>query len=269
MNQAHKFSNAGFIAAAVLALALLAVNGGLLWRWNGEVSAEQKAAEEAAKPAEIQIVKITDATCTDCFDAGLLVSALKENKGISISKEEAVDYSSPQGKVLINSNKLSKIPALLLTGDIEKAVKNASFLTQFGKQQGDTFVVENLLPPYLELSSGKVRGRFSIIYLTDKSCATCYDVSNHKKVLESIGAKPTEEQIIDRSDPQGAILVSQYSIEKVPTIILRGDIAEYSAFRQVWPAVGSAEKDGTYVFRATELMGTYHDLKTGKTVASK
>jgi len=119
-----------------------------------------------------------------------------------------------------------------------------------------------------EISAAKIaaesRGKFSLVYLTDKSCAECYDVTQHRPIIEGYAAKPLEERSVDLADQEGQKLVADYGIKKVPTIILNGDLSVYPAFQEIWPQVGTVEEDGTYVFRETEVMGPYFDLETGK-----
>jgi hypothetical protein len=108
------------------------------------------------------------------------------------------------------------------------------------------------------------RGKFSLVYLTDENCAECYDITQHRPIIEGYAAKPLEERFVDLADPEGQKLVADYSIKKVPTIILSGDLSVYPAFQEIWPQVGTIEEDGAYVFRETEVMGPYFDLETGK-----
>lgn len=110
----------------------------------------------------------------------------------------------------------------------------------------------------------ELRGRFSLIYLTDKSCSECYDVSQHRPIIEAYAAKPFEEKTVDVADSEGQGLVADYGIKKLPTIILKGDLSVYSAFQEIWPQVGTIEEDGAYVFRDAGVMGLYFNLETGK-----
>lgn len=119
-----------------------------------------------------------------------------------------------------------------------------------------------------EIAAAKIaaesRGKFSLIYLTDKSCSECYEVTGHRPIIEGYAAKPFEERSVDLADPEGQKLVADYGIKKVPTIILNGDLSVYPAFQEIWSQVGTIEEDGAYVFRETEVMGSYLDLETGK-----
>ena len=128
------------------------------------------------------------------------------------------------------------------------------------------FVFRELIPPYIEVASGNLRGQFSTTYLTDESCEDCYDVNVHMVALNNLGLTVGESSTFDVSSDQGKELLDKYSITKVPTIILSGDLSEYQGLQQVWPLVGEVTSDGSYVFTKMEEMGTYRDLDTGEVV---
>jgi hypothetical protein len=70
---------------------------------------------------------------------------------------------------------------------------------------------------------------------------------------------------LDISDARGKELVAGYSITKVPTVILSGEVGVYppaQALKQFY----TIEKDNSYVFRNTSLVGTYRDLSTSQIV---
>ena len=52
----------------------------------------------------------------------------------------------------------------------------------------------------------------------------------------------------------------------MPTILLKGDLSEYTGLQQIWPQVGKITDDGTYIFTKLDEMGSYMSLKTGKLV---
>jgi len=66
------------------------------------------------------------------------------------------------------------------------------------------------------------------------------------------------------------MLVAQYNITKVPTIIMSPDVKYYELnnFQTVWKQVGTIENDGYYVFRSMRALNgvIYKDLSLNKTV---
>lgn len=252
-------------------LGLMAVNATIIYGTRAKVSAEQKSAEDAAKPAELELTLITAPDCQECMNLEQLLAPLRSNPQVKIAKEEQVEYTSDPGVELIKKYGLIRVPTVLLRGEVAKVFDEASFVQNLGKRADDgTLVVTNVSAPYVEVASGAVRGKFYATYLTDKSCQECYDVTGHRSALASLVMVPTEEKFIDRAEAEGRRLIVEYGITTVPTILLSGDLSVYPQLGQVWPAVGTTEEDGTYVFRDGQtLMGAYYDLKTRKLVEPK
>ncbi|MBI4135492.1 hypothetical protein HY477_02045 [Candidatus Uhrbacteria bacterium] len=258
----------GHIAIFSVVGAVMIVNAVLLAQMNGKVKTERKAAEEAARPVELQLVKINDSNCAACFNTENIVASIKNVPGLAVTAEENLEYTSDQGAELLKKYAVDRVPALLLRGELDRAFEKVPALATLGTRESDgTLVVANIPPPYVEVASGQVKGSFTVTYLTDVSCTECYDVKSHRNALAGLAMAPSEEKTLDVKDAAGRTLVAKYNIASVPTILLTGDLGEYAQLAQVWPQVGTTEQDGTYVFRAGQaLMGVYKDLKTGKVV---
>ena len=255
----------------IVVAGLMVTNAILLYYAQHKVQTEKQAAEEAAKPAAIEVVVISAADCKECVDIENLIAPLKNNPKVNIIKEQTVDYATEEGKVLVQKYNLTRVPSLLLRGQTIKVFDPASFTQNLGKQDPDgTLVITNVPPPFMDLSSRKVTGLFSATYLTDKSCKECYATESHRQALAGLGMKPAQEIFVDRAEAAGQALIGKYAIKSAPTIVLTGDLAVYAQFNQVWSQVGTVEKDGAHVFRAGQaLMGAYQDLVTGKIVKPK
>ncbi len=258
----------GHLAIFSVVGAVMLVNAVLLTQMNGKVKTERQAAEEAARPAELQLVKINDSNCATCFNTENMVTSIKNVPGLAVTAEETLEYTSDQGAELLKKYALNRVPALLVHGELDRALEKVPALATLGTRDSDgTLIVANIPPPYVEVASGQVKGNFTVTYLTDVSCAECYDVKSHRNALAGLAMTPSSEQTLDLADVQGRVLARKYNITSVPTILLSGELEEYAQFGQVWPQVGTTEPDGTYVFRAGQaLMGVYKDLKTGKIV---
>lgn len=262
---------AAHVALFVIIAGLMGVNATLLYRADRKVQNEKRAIEEAAKPAELEITVLSVPSCPECVDMNDLLTPLKNTDKVQIRKEETVEYTSDKGAELVKKYGVIRVPTLLVTGDTTKLFDVASFVQNLGTQAEDgTLVITNVPAPYVDVASGAVKGKFTATYITDKACKDCYDPVLHRRALAGLAMKPAEEKFSDRADAEGRRLISRYSITSVPTVILTGDLGEYPRFAQVWPTVGTVAKDGTHVFsQGQELMGVYHDLKTGKVVKPK
>ena len=262
---------AGHLALFILVLGLMGINATFLFGADRKVQAEKRLAEEAAKPAELEITVLSAPACTECVDMNELLTPLRNTEKVHIGKEETIEYTSDKGAELVKKYAVMRVPTILVKGDTAKLFDVASFVQNLGTQAEDgTLVITNVPAPYVDVASGAVKGKFTATYLTDKVCKTCYDPALHSRALAGLAMKPTEEKFVDKNDAAGKRLIAQYAIMSTPTVLLSGDLAEYPRFTQVWPTVGTVEKDGTHVFRqGQELMGVYHDLKTGKIVTPK
>ena len=133
---------------------------------------------------------------------------------------------------------------------------------QVGSREKDAFVLRLVSPPFINLTTGKLRGIVNIIYLTDKSCSDCYDVHKHKEILtseQSFAVKLDKEETFDVSDAKGKELIVKCNITLAPTIILSDEISVYPSIYAL-KRFFSVEKDGSYIFRLLSAVGTYKDL---------
>ncbi|MDP6139011.1 MAG: hypothetical protein QF655_03940 [Candidatus Woesearchaeota archaeon] len=214
---------------------------------------------------KVSSIIISDNNCAVCIDLGLVLQNLKQS-GVFVDKEEEFDFSGAKAKALIGNLDIEKLPALLLSDDIEAYPDIAQSMDQAGLKKQDYYIIESQAP-YVEAESGKIRGTVDLILLDDSSCSECYDVEIHKSILARLGLAIGEEETIDTSSEQGKQLISQYNLESVPTIILTGDLEVYENLDNVWPQVGTVEDDGAYVFREITAMGqsiVYRDVDTGE-----
>lgn len=262
------FRGLGF-SLLVLALgALFVLNTRTLWAMQSGVRAEQREAIEASRPANLDVTVILPTDCPRCYDASRLTNALRTNAGIKVLSEKTLNADAPEGQSLVTELAVTQLPAVVMRGEIDKTLTAAAYLTAYGQRSSDgRFVASLLPPPFVEAKTGKVRGLFEALYLTDKTCQECYDPTGHRTALANIGLVPATETTVDRRDKTGQALIKQYGIESVPTLLLRGDLAVYQNLQRIWAGVGTIETDGTFVFRTGQAqMGTYYDLKTKQLV---
>lgn len=226
--------------------------------------------KEAAKPPAFSLITIAPENCPECFTTAPLIDAIKK-QNVSVDSERFLQASDAEAKELIAQYKIEKLPTLLIRGAIEKLDQNfQQQLERIGTIDGDTFVWTKVQPPYKELTTDNVRGKFSVTYITDTACKTCYDVMQHQQAMANLGLKTSDDRIVDIRSVEGKKLQKQYALTAVPTVVLSGDLGEYESLKAVWKEVGTQEKDGAYVFReqgiALAQMGAYRNLKTGKII---
>ena len=240
--------------------------------WNSTRGAniiiEQRsaAAKEAARPANLEIIIISDKSCTDCTSLADYIDVIK-SQDVKIVKQDSLDINDSRAQELIKKYNIEKIPFLVVTGEINKHDDVQALWSAWGIIQDKTFVLTNIIPPYSNLATGKVEGRVSITYLTVDSCDECYDVKVNQNVLQnSYGIRLVGEKTIDVDSQEGNDFIEKYNITKVPTFMIDNEVAVYQGLLSVWSNVGTIEADGAYIFRGAEQMGTYYDLETKEVV---
>ncbi len=248
----HKARLIEGVLAALIIISLL--NLFIIYTLTNSIASEAKPAE-TPKPAELSITKIS-ASCTDCFDIGLVVSAIKQ-AGVSVQSEKAVDYSSTDAKQLVAKYNISRLPALVITGDIEKAD-----LSQFGEKVGDAYVFRQAPPPFADASTGKTVGIVSLAIVSDPSCRECFDMSTLSLQLQQAGVKVSGTKAVDSTSDEGRELVSRYALKKLPAAILSNDLSAYEEIAQGWGRLGTVEPDGSFILR--EVAPPYVSVDTGE-----
>ena len=200
----------------------------------------------------VSAIIIEDSKCKLCYNFDTVLNALKQS-GVVFSERKKIDFNSTEGDEIIKKYEIKRVPALLLSSDID-LYSVAQNLKQSGAKAKNGYYVFETGAPYVDVNTGAIRGLVELIMLNDTSCNDCYDVRIHKQILMNMGLAIENEKIIDINSRKGKELINKYNITKVPTIILKGDLEVYDAFKQIWQQVGTIEKDGAYVFRNMQAL---------------
>ncbi len=256
------------LALIFIAVILFSFNQILFFTKQSEAKKKLEQAIEASRPANLDIIVISADECVECFDINKPIGVLK-SQNVNIISERVVDWKSEEGSELIEKTGIKYVPNLVISGEINKIKEVKDLLSQAGNV-GDSDYFMSVVPlPYVDVESGEVSGVFQVTYLADESCSECYDISAHEVALNNLGMVVSNKRTVDVSSEEGKDMVLRYDITYVPTLLLTGDLDEYSALEQVWPQVGTVEDDGVFVFRKTEIMGAYKDLKTGEVISAE
>jgi len=254
----------------LIILIVIVVVGAFSWNYvrSSNLSVEKKAAEtaETARPANLEITFITDKSCTDCSSLDVYTQVISE-LNVKITKRTSLDKEDKQAQSLIKKYSIGKVPYMVVAGEIDKFAELSNLWKAWGITDNSTFVLTSVIPPFVNLKTGEVDGRVSVVYLDDTSCDECYDVKTNKEILEKYYAvKLIDEKSVDISSAEGKDLIQKYEITKIPTFLLDGEAATYPGLASVWPNVGTVESDGWYLFTGVEQLGVYYDLETKEVV---
>jgi len=266
MNEHKKKSINFWLLAFFFGLLLGSLSFGSIftWRTNGLVEIKNKEARETKRPAKIEAIVLNDKNCADCFDISPLFGAL-EKENVKIESKRDVERTSDEGKNLIEKYAIIKLPTVILRGELEKEKKVKDFLATLGEIKDGVFILRRVGGPYVVPSSGEIKGRTELILIADKTCEKCYDVLQHKLILNRFGVYP-KITAVDVGAEEGKKYIKQFGITLVPTFVLMGDVKEFPDLIGIWPQVG-IEKNKAYVFtKGVAEMGIFKDLKSNKII---
>lgn len=265
-NQTSLKINYWFLLAASAVIFLsAAITTFLFVKSNGILNKKLAETAETNRPANLELVMLTDKTCGDCFDLNTILDQIKK-ENVKINSNQTIDGASEEGKQLIEKFAIKKLPTFLVKGELEKNAVLTKFFSQAGDTAENTFIFRQTGGPYVDTATGKIKGRLNLVLITDITCTECYDVTQHETILRQFGMQPTSK-VVDVKSVEGKSLVNKYGIKMVPAFVLTGDVAAYPSFKPVWPEVGVIASDGAYVFtKGVPFMGVYKNLSTNKVV---
>ena len=219
-------------------------------------------AQEEARPASINITKITVPDCKECFDIESAVVNLKK-QNVKIEEEKEVVWNSPEGRELISKLEIKQAPAFVATGEVAKS-SLTSYIAGNGEIKNSTFVFNKQTPLLIDTATGKEVGWVTATIITDPTCPKCTDPKKTADILQKSGVKMKITEQLSWTSLSARGLTAKYNITKVPTLVLSSDLGMYPAVVSAWKNYGSVEKGGVYVARSLPL--PYRDLKQGRVV---
>ncbi|KKQ78467.1 MAG: hypothetical protein UT01_C0069G0005 [Candidatus Daviesbacteria bacterium GW2011_GWA1_38_7] len=91
------------------------------------------AAKEAARPANVRIIKITTPNCQDCFNVDTAVNDFKK-QNVKVEEEKTLTFDSPEASASIKEFAIKRVPAYIVSGEVSK-----NNLEGFVKNKIDSF----------------------------------------------------------------------------------------------------------------------------------
>jgi len=205
---------------------------------------------------DIQLVAIEPTDCEECPDLEEVIQGLIDAGAVVLSDHRIVSQDSAEGKALIEKYSFTELPALVLTGDIDKLPDSPDV-----ERASDAILIRELPPPFVDVATGRVGGFVNIIYLTAPDCTECEDITVIGEQLPEAGVWVGEEEEIVWDSPEGKVLVDKYNITKVPTLIFSEDAKYYEELVFAWDTAGTID-DGEYVLRS--LLPPFYDIEQKK-----
>lgn len=208
----------------------------------------------------VNLTGIYDPSCSECVDLTNTKKQL-EAFGIKINNYETIDISSEKGKELAVKNKINYVPTLLISKDIEKYWWLYDGLKTYLIEYDDNYHLSLPTFPYKEISTGTIKGKVKVTYITNKSCEDCFNVTQLKAIFERNGVYIESEKYFD-INAGGRELIYVYNISAIPTAVFSKEISDYVFLRDGLEKIGTFEKDGSFVVRNLDLLNVkYQDIK--------
>lgn len=260
-----KQDNTVLILSGLIIIVLIAIGAYILM--NPEQTAEQDedlwvAEEGETLSPNTTAMIILPEECPECDSSVILVENLKKdwaNLGTEIVETETVYDTSEEGRNAVIRYEIEKLPAVVLTkeGQWDSRILS-SWLGEIGSVEDDGALVQReVVPPYYDVKNKTVRGKVDIIYITDETCADCYDVKSFAgDMVEIFQFYEGDVSEYDVSSVEGSAIVSKYGISEVPAFIVSEDAEIYGGFEDFWFSHDNTqEEDGWYVFRDVKYLG--------------
>lgn len=231
---------------SIFLVILLIINVFLTTSINLKIKKEAKAIAEKARPAKIELKVIEEKSCAEC-NISAAIDSIKKS-GLNITSEQRFDSS--EAKELIQKYNITKLPAMIISGEIEKS--------GLALEKRKDALVYIPTAPYFDIEEEKIKGLVELTIIRDFECTHCYDIDSLTGQIKDL-IKVTKERAFDLKEKEANEIINKYNITKIPTLILSKDAILYPVIAQAWNQIGTIESDGSLVFRA--IQPPYLDLK--------
>lgn len=205
------------------------------------------------KTYSLEVIKIEG--CPACFDLNSISSGLGKIDNVKIKSEKSLEYNSSEAEKLIDKYKIERIPALIVSGNIDKINLDVNFF-----RKGKNYAIFDKPAPYLELNSGQVKGIVNLKEVFDSSCKDCTSLSNIKTQLEGIQVKVGNYEMVPSTSDNGKKLIEENNIIYLPSLLVSKELNEYWwIFDKI---KGSFDENENY-YRFAEPLFPNKEISTG------
>lgn len=224
---------------------------------TGEV-VDQKMQDigEYLRPANLNITEITYYPCTKCNATTSFAKYLTEFNKVDSYQitewEPGVINEDTMLSIRARKYNISRIPALIVTGEIEKAG-----LAKYKVE--DAAILEANDAPFMDITTGKFIGDIIVATVYDPGCKQCRNESVWLEELEDAGVWISSRMRVDNTSIKGRHYIEEYNITIFPTAILSEELENYSFIFYTWQKVGT--KEGNVYITKKEIPPYYDSVK--------
>lgn len=262
----HKIETVLYIFIA-LAIVFSLVSFSLITGRMDKIKEAERLAEIENRPANLNIIRITDSSCSDCFDIDPVIESIKKANA-NITSERSIDFSSDEAKQLIDKYEIKKLPTIVVTGEVNKSnvvnLWNQNWFAEMkdGTQVSSVYVGQS--PPYRDIDADRVLGLVSVTRIVDPSCDECASLNPIINSFRQVGAVIKNDVTVEYDSAEGNDLIKIYGVREIPAMIISKDILDYPQIAQIWPRLNATEKNGSYALHV--LNPPYRDVALDKVV---
>ncbi|MEK6887619.1 MAG: hypothetical protein AABX14_01610 [Candidatus Aenigmatarchaeota archaeon] len=211
--------------------------------------------------AALDLTEIQAPVCDKCYSMSNTIANIKTQ---SVNLTESIVYSSSSdAQSLISKYGINKLPALVITGEINKTATLTGFWSQLGSVKNGAVVIE-AQPPYYSVRDSAVVGLVTLTRVVDSSCKLCTDLESLVKTFENAGVVISSDTSVEYNSADGKTLTNTYGLREIPAVIVSKNILEYPAMTRIWPQLNATEKNNNYALHL--LQPPYRDLAMNRVV---
>ena len=114
-----------------LVIVLSIINNFIIMGQAEKIGEAEEIAREFLRPADLKVTKILLSDCEECFDIEAALENIKK-QNVNITEEKTIYADEKEAKELISKYGIEKIPAIILSGEINKTEQLKSFFDNIG-----------------------------------------------------------------------------------------------------------------------------------------
>src|SRR3989344_2367454 len=249
----------GLLAAFVV---FSGVNAFLLSDVSNHITGKVLETKEQQRPANLEVVLLTPENCPDCFNINRALADLK-SKNVNVTSERTISADEPEAKQFIDAYGLETLPALVITGEINKSESLKNFFNSFGKIDGEVALYTKIEPVFFDLKENSVKGRVKVISIVDSGCASCTNFEGFVDYLRQNRVSISESREVEWNSAEGKELLKKFNLARAPALLISEDISEYKTI----PALMKNQLNATVSsgwFAMSAFKAPYREVSSGK-----
>ena len=88
-----------------------------------------------------------------------------------------------------------------------------------------------------------------LITIIDANCQQCAGLTPIIDLIKKENIKTKSERNIDSASPEAKALISQYQIDKIPALIVKGELNKSEGLKNLWTKIGEIKNSDTFILR--------------------